>query len=66
MRSLIEDKDTLEKMIDANTLTWVLNALTDICYEKAEHLRTNWQDKISALPWEVAAQNIDKLKTEGL
>jgi len=55
------EKDALEQMIDRNCLTTILEALTDICYGKAEHLRSNWQDKGGAKLWEKDAKTLDKI-----
>ena len=45
-------RDELEIIVDKNNIDVVLEALEDICYLKAEHLRTNWQDEITAQGWE--------------
>ena len=42
----------LESIIDAIGLMNTLEAIADICYDKAEHLRSNWQDEKSAKCWE--------------
>lgn len=48
--------ETLEKLIDAHGLYEVSACLELLCYEKAEHLRTNWQDIPAAKRWERAAK----------
>lgn len=45
------DMEHLERMIDAYGLETVLYALGDICIEKAEHIRSNWQDERTAKYW---------------
>jgi hypothetical protein len=45
-------KETLEQYIDMHGLDFVLQGLADICDEKAEHLRGNWQDERSARHWD--------------
>lgn len=55
-----DQKNRLEEMVDLTSLTEVLEALEEICYLKAEHLRTNWQDKVSAKLWEHDSQVIDR------
>lgn len=40
--------DQLEDMVDTVDLHAVLEALASICYAKADHLRTNWQDVSTA------------------
>lgn len=42
----------LERMVDAYGLEGVLYALADICVEKADHLRSNWQDERTAKYWD--------------
>lgn len=38
------DSFELEEMVDGSSFSAVLEALGDIAAEKAEHLRSNWQD----------------------
>jgi hypothetical protein len=47
-----EAKDQLEAMIDQRSLKEVLDMLAEICHEKADHLRSNWQDEAAARDWE--------------
>jgi len=49
-----EEIETLEKLVDSAGLQGVLMALSEICGEKAEHVRTNWQDKPLARRWNTA------------
>lgn len=42
----------LEAMVDASSLAEVLRALYEICGEKADHIRANWQDGKTAQTWE--------------
>lgn len=52
MRDLTQDeRETLERMIDAAGLGSVLEALSEVCDEKAEHIRVNWQDSSTARAW---------------
>ena len=41
----------LEELIDKESLSTVLDTLASICFGKAEHLATNWQDTESAKAW---------------
>lgn len=50
----------LEDLIDRHGLDMVLQALEDICYEKAEHLKSNWQDQPAASLWEKDAKTISQ------
>jgi hypothetical protein len=54
-------KDELEKQIDRSDLRTVVELLLEICYDKAEHLRANWQDEVSAKTWEKDAKMLDKI-----
>ena len=54
-----EQKLTLEQIVDATNLSDVLAALAEICYGKAEHLRSNWQDESAAKAWQKAANRVD-------
>lgn len=50
----IDITETLESLIDKHGLLHVITALDLICSEKAEHIRANWQDKITAKTWDKA------------
>lgn len=58
--------EQLESMIDTKGLRHILDTLVDICMEKAEHLRSNWQDTTAADNWETAANGLDRVNTEDL
>ena len=56
--------DILEKLIDTNGLQAVIVALSQICFEKADHIRENWQDdKLSKL-WEKNAKVLDTAQSK--
>lgn len=55
------DEVSLEKLLDATSVPHVLGLLSQICTEKAEHLRVNWDDKPQADAWEKAAVQLDKM-----
>lgn len=38
----------VEGLIDAHGLSQVLDSMSTVCFEKAEHLRVNWQDQAAA------------------
>lgn len=48
------ERDTLEAMIDRTSLTAVLEGMFDVCGDKAEHVRANWQDEHTAEVWDIA------------
>ncbi len=55
MREMTDfDANDLEHMIDQCGLDEVINTLADICFGKAEHLRSNWQDANTAKLWDLA------------
>ncbi len=54
-----EDKDMIEQIIDRNGLHKTLLLIEDICFEKAEHVRTNWQDEVLSKMWEHAANQVN-------
>jgi hypothetical protein len=53
--------EALEPLVDASCVGDVLLALARVCNEKAEHLRTNWQDAQTARHWDAVARQIDRL-----
>jgi hypothetical protein len=48
MPNILEE---LEALIDQHGLTHVVNTLSVVCLEKAEHLSANWQDETTAKAW---------------
>lgn len=56
-----EDKDELEKILDAYSLHEVLASLAEIASEKEEHVATTWQDRELAKLWRQAGQALDRL-----
>jgi hypothetical protein len=50
--------ETLEALIDRHGLLHIVTALDLICTEKADHLRTNWQDRAAAKAWDRAANRL--------
>jgi hypothetical protein len=50
------DIETMETLIDRHGLDNVLDIISEVCYLKAEHLRTNWQDEVSAEYWNKMGQ----------
>jgi hypothetical protein len=60
MKSHVEIGHALEEIIDLTSLTEVLRAIETICYGKAEHLETNWQDHTAAKQWQKAGIRLDK------
>lgn len=55
-----EQRHGLEDLIDATSLDGVLSAIADVAREKADHLRSVWQDNGMAVAWDRAAGRIEK------
>jgi hypothetical protein len=51
----------IELIIDQVGLSKFLFKVSEICHEKADHLRTNWQDANAAREWDADAKAIEKL-----
>jgi len=60
-----ETKDTmlddLEMMIDRSSLLHVMTGLVTICFEKADHVDSNWQDAELARTWRQDARQLEKV-----
>jgi hypothetical protein len=54
-----EQKLILESLIDASTLADVLDSLSEIAYDKAQHIAENWQDGPLATHWNQAAKRVE-------
>jgi hypothetical protein len=54
-------KQQLESLIDRNSLATVLQAMSEICYEKEEHIEANWQDKNLSKIWASAGTRIERV-----
>jgi len=53
-----QDKELLEGLIDKYCLCDVIDNLRTICYAKADHIQTNWQDDRLAGEWEDVGDNL--------
>lgn len=54
-------KDELESIIDKVGLSKVLFMLAEICGEKSDHLRANWQADAFAKQWDADQRALEKL-----
>jgi hypothetical protein len=54
----------LETFIDDGSLSAVLDNLAMVCFAKAAHLQSNWQDGTSAKAWDDAGGMIAKLASK--
>lgn len=50
--------DQIEAIIDRTSVVEVLALIADICSEKADHIRSNWQDRRTAAVWDRAARTV--------
>jgi hypothetical protein len=57
------EQDNLEYFVDQYGLDDVLESLARICYEKANHLESDWQDRITARVWRKAAKRLELVNT---
>lgn len=48
----------LEALLDKQTLPAVLDDLIQICNDKAEHVRSAWQDETLAEAWDLYAKHL--------
>lgn len=46
-----KQKEEMEGLIDTHGLYNILECLAVICYEKQDHINTNWQDRKLAEAW---------------
>jgi hypothetical protein len=53
----------IERLIDTHGLYRVIHELERICYGKAEHLASNWQDHDASRRWEKAGKVFDRTHT---
>lgn len=51
---------TIEALIDKHGLELVLGTVGFICRLKADHIRENWQDGLTASAWDMAAKSIER------
>jgi len=58
MKNIEDITSELEAILDSSKLDRVVYALGEICWAKAEHLRSNWQDEELARRWEVAGNGL--------
>ena len=54
----------LEQIIDATSVAKVLDMMSGICGQKADHIQSNWQDAPLARKWQRASDRLHKLSGE--
>jgi len=60
MTMTTQQQNQLEALVDNVGLFSVLDALSNICGLKAEHIQLNWQDAGLAKEWEHAESTLNK------
>lgn len=58
------NRDDLERWIDRTSLFHILEELKVICYDKADHLQSMWQDEAMAREWSEAGMRIANLASQ--
>jgi hypothetical protein len=53
--------DALESMIDTHGMHALAQGIAYVCWEKADHARSNWQDEPLAKRWEKLADIFDRV-----
>ncbi|MBD2361587.1 hypothetical protein H6G36_10410 [Anabaena minutissima FACHB-250] len=56
------DKEDIKAMLDSMSVVDVLRIMSQICYEKAEYLRTDYQHSETARAWEKVGRAVGKIK----
>ena len=54
-----ELKDRIEALVDSSDVDRVIDALAQVCREKAQHIDDSWQDPSLAREWTLAAKHIE-------
>jgi len=52
-------EEEIESIIDHKGIAAMLNAMANICHEKAQHIRENWQDDETAKVWDKNGSKIN-------
>lgn len=55
-----DELEKLEMMIDHSSLLHIVSGLVTICFEKAEHVRSIYDDRELAKTWEQDAKQLEK------
>jgi hypothetical protein len=48
----------LEGLIDSHGLSSVLEMVSEVCEDKGDHIRADWQDEVLANQWETAGMRV--------
>ena len=55
-----DELDEVERLIDQHGIEDLIEAIVDVCYEKEEHVRMNWQDHRLADAWRKIASVLER------
>jgi hypothetical protein len=58
MKNIEDIVEGLESILDSSKLNLTVEALGVICWRKADHIRSNWQDEELAMKWERAGNKL--------
>jgi hypothetical protein len=64
MTTITDTMEALEAVVDRVGIKNVVELLAIICQEKAEHIRTNWQDHTTAAVWTRNAATLDGIASK--
>lgn len=54
-------QNEIETLIDKHGVGNLLNSMANVCFEKAIHIRENWQDVSLAKDWDKNGQKIARI-----
>jgi hypothetical protein len=54
----VAEHEAIEALIDRYNLAAVLEAVADVCEDKAQHIRENWQDEPTSRLWQYASRKV--------
>ena len=49
----------VEEMVNELGVDGILEMISEVCYEKAQHVRENWQDEVLAKQWDKLGSIVD-------
>jgi 2-keto-3-deoxy-L-rhamnonate aldolase RhmA len=64
VKASAEQSAALEAILDLIGADGILDAISDIAFAKAEHVRSNWQDDNLSANWEAIGARVEKLSHE--
>lgn len=54
----------IEGLVDSHGMSHVVGLLIDVCVGKADHIRANWQDNVTATAWDDVADGLMKVQRD--